>query len=97
MFCVEIFLSTVGFGIMYWCDKWNIADLIVIILTIILTVIDMVLTDANASNILRIRGIFRLLRVFMLLRRFDVIRKKTDARRKGISSIYDIQSPVEKV
>ena len=69
IFCVEIFLSLVGFGCMYFKDYWNIGDFIVILLTIILTVVDIYLADSNISNILRIRGIFRLLRVFMLLRR----------------------------
>lgn len=69
MFCVEITLSFVGFGVLYFMDCWNIGDLVVIILTIILTIVDIILSDSNISNILRIRGIFRLLRVFMLLRR----------------------------
>lgn len=71
-FCVEIFLSGLGFGCLYFKDIWNIADMVVIVLTIILTVVDMILDDANASSILRIRGIFRLLRVFMLLRRVSI-------------------------
>ena len=46
IFCIEITLSIVGFGCLYFKDKWNIADFIVIFFTIIVTVIDMILADS---------------------------------------------------
>lgn len=58
MFCIEISLSFVGFGWLYFKDYWNIGDFIVIILTIILTIVDIIIGDSDISNILRIRGIF---------------------------------------
>ena len=54
IFCVEILLSFIGFGCLYFTDCWNVGDLAVIILTIILTIVDIILSDNNISNILRI-------------------------------------------
>lgn len=82
---------------MYYKDVWNIADIIVIILTIAFTILDMLIIDKQLSGVFRIRGIFRLLRISLLYRKLDTMRKKNEAKKK-LKSISDgIESPVEAV
>ena len=96
IFCIEITLNLVGFGVLFIKDYWNIADMTVILLAIIFVICDMLLRDSFLSNIFRLRGLFRLLRVGILIRKFDAIRKKSAARKKMIGrDIYHIMSPAE--
>lgn len=96
IFCVEISLNMIGFGVLFIKDWWNIADVTVIILAIVFVILDMTLQNSSLSGLFRLRGLFRLLRVGILIRKFDSIRKKSKARKqmKG-RDIYHVASPAE--
>ena len=96
IFCVEISLNLIGFGMFFIKDWWNIADVTVILLAIIFVILDMTLDDSSLSGLFRLRGLFRLLRVGILIRKFDSIRKKSQARKRmQIRDIYHVSSPAE--
>jgi len=77
-------------------DYWNLADISVILLAVVLVVLDMTLSGGTLSGLLKLRGLFRLLRIGILLRKFDAIRKKRAAQRKMFGrDIYHVMSPAE--
>ena len=67
IFVIEIALHLFAFGCLYLDDKWNVFDLIVIILSIVFVILDMFVNNKVVESILKIRGIFRLLRIFILI------------------------------
>jgi len=91
-------LNFIGFGTLFLKDYWNIADVTVILLAIVLVILDMTLSGGSLSGLLKLRGLFRLLRIGILLRKFDAIRKKSAARRKMFGrDIYNVMAPSELV
>lgn len=84
---------------MFIKDYWNIADIIVILLSIGFILISFFLDGNKAlKGFLKIRGVFRLLRVFILIRKLNAVRIRREVRLKTvISNGYDIRSPLEKV
>lgn len=85
---------------LYLRDVWNIADIVVILLSIAFVLLDLLIEDnSSLSGFLKIRGIFRLLRVFILIRKLNVVRVRREVRKKNIYSSlgYDLRSPLEKV
>ena len=80
-------------------DYWNIADVMVIAVSISFVILDLSITNNKAlKNILNLRGVFRLLRVFILIRKLNVVRLKREIRQRTVtSSGYDLRSPLEKV
>lgn len=81
-------------------DYWNIADIIVIGISIAFVLLDLTVSNNSSilKGILKIRGVFRLLRVFILIRKLNVVRIKREIRQKSMTSTgYDLRSPLEKV
>lgn len=75
-FSVEIILNIVAFKSLFFTEKLNILDIIAIILTFLLCIIDMAVTDQVASGFLRMRGIFRIFKLVVLARKLDHIQEK---------------------
>lgn len=96
IFVVETILNFIGFGQLFLKDYWNIADITVILLAIVLVILDMTLTDGQLSGLLKLRGLFRLLRIGILFRKFEAIRKKRAAQRKRQTrDIFHLKAPAE--
>lgn len=96
IFVVETILNFVGFGQLFLQDCWNIADITVILLAIVLVALEMTLTDGQLSGLLKVRGVFRLLRIGILFRKFEAIRKKRAAqRRHQTRDIFHLKAPAE--
>lgn len=93
-FMVEIALKAFAFGPrQYFSDTWYIFDAIVIVLSIVLIVLEWVLTDARFKTVAKVlRGVFRFLRLFLVLRKFNQVKRiSTEGGR------YQVRVPVEKV
>ena len=89
-------LNFTGFGCLFVKDYWNIADITVILLAIVLVVLDMTLSGGELSGLLKLRGLFRLLRIGILIRKFDAIRRKRAAQRKmQTRDIFHVKAPAE--
>ena len=86
IFVVEIFLSTVAFGKLYYRDSWNIFDVLVIILSLAFVLMDLTIENTTVRGFFKIRGIFRLLRVFILVRKLNVLRVKRDIQKKKLGN-----------
>ena len=98
IFCIEITAHFLTYYCLYFKDCWNIFDILIIILSIIMVFIDMYIDNETLEGILKIRGIFRLLRVFILIRKLNALRVKREVRRKRATTLgYDLRSPLEKV
>lgn len=81
---------------LYLKNKMNIADIFIILLTIIFTGLDMIIDDNTASAVFRIRGIFRLLRVVLLIRKLDEFKETRKAKQKNEIDYTDFKSPLER-
>jgi len=80
-FVIEIFVHLMVYRCLYMKDYWNIADVVVIVISIVFVVLDLSIKNNNAlKNILNLRGVFRLLRVFILIRKLNVVRLKREIR-----------------
>ena len=99
VFVIDIIMHINAFRLLYLIDIWNILDLIVIILSIGLVLLDLLLpVDNNVRGFLKIRGVFRLLRVFILIRKLNAVRIRREMRKKITTQLgYDLRSPLEKV
>ena len=101
IFVVEIILHTFAYWVLYLRDPWNIADIVIILISIAFVLVDLTAKSNSSAlkGILKIRGVFRLLRVFILVRKLNIVRMKTDIRKKmmSTSSGYDLRSPLERV
>lgn len=71
LFFIEVSLKFIAFRSIYLCDKWNIFDIVVIIISIVFVVLEILLKDSNISDFFKIRGVFRLLRVFLVIRKVN--------------------------
>lgn len=77
-------------------DYWNIVDISVILLAIVLVILDMTLSGSSLDALIRLRGLFRLVRIGILLRKFDAIRKKNAAKRNLFGrDFYHVMAPAE--
>ena len=99
VFIVEILLHLFAYGCLYIKDYWNIADIIVILISITFVLLDLSLkSNSSALNgILKIRGVFRLLRIFILARKLSIVKLKRERIKNTNISGYDLVSPLEKV
>lgn len=100
IFVIEIFLHLYAFALLYLKDYWNIADIVIIGISIAFVLLDLTMSSSSTvlKGILKIRGVFRLLRVFILIRKLNIVRIKREIRQKTTtSSGYDLRSPLEKV
>jgi hypothetical protein len=100
IFVIEILFHLYAFARLYIKDYWNIADIVVILISIVFVILDLTVSSNSPvlKGILKIRGIFRLLRVFILIRKLNIVRIKREIRSKTMtSSGYDLRSPLEKV
>jgi hypothetical protein len=74
-FLFEIILYTFTYRRLYWEDRWNIIDLIVIVFSIIFTSVDLASsTPIVILDFIAMRGIFRLLRFVVLYRKLQHLR-----------------------
>ncbi len=71
VFCIEILVHTIAFGLLYVRDWWNVFDIIIIILSLVFVFLDIYVQNDQLSGFLKIRGIFRLLRIFLLFRKLN--------------------------
>ena len=98
IFCVETLFNFVGFGMLFIKDYWNLIDILVILLAIVLVCLDITLKGNSLDALLRLRGLFRLVRIGILLRKFDAFRKKNAARKKMFGrDFYHVMAPSELV
>lgn len=76
---MDIILHSYAFRGLYLTDIWNIADIIVIVLSIVFVFLDLTTSeDSKLKGLLKIRGVFRLLRIFILFRKLNTVRTKKD-------------------
>ena len=54
-------ISTDGKTFLYWKDKWNIIDALLLAFIFILLILDIAIEKRLPSNIFRIRGVLRLI------------------------------------
>lgn len=73
-FSVEIILSIIAYHGLYFKDKWNIFDLLIIIVSIIFVLLDIFVNNKALAGFLKIRGVLRLVRIFILIRKLNVLR-----------------------
>lgn len=99
IFVIEILFHIYSYGTLFLKDCWNIADMIVIALSIAFVLLDLLIQSQSAlKNFLKLRGIFRLLRVFILIRKLNIVRIRREVSKRSKSNLgYDIRSPLEKV
>lgn len=96
IFCVETTMNFIGFGLLFIKDYWNIVDITVILLAIVLVILDITLSGSSLDALIRLRGLFRLVRIGILLRKFDAIRKKNAAKRNMFGrDFYHVMAPSE--
>jgi Ion transport protein len=96
VFWVETVLNFIGFGMLFVKDYWNIVDISVILLAVVLVILDISLSGSSLDALIRLRGLFRLVRIGILLRKFDAIRKKNAAKRNLFGrDFYHVMAPAE--
>lgn len=85
IFIIEITLHIYSYGLLYIKDPWNIADITIIMICLVLVLVDLFIDSSNSfRGFLKIRGIFRLLRIFILMRKLNTVR----IRREILKSRY---------
>jgi prepilin signal peptidase PulO-like enzyme (type II secretory pathway) len=100
LFAMEIILYIFSYGCLYLKDYWNMADIVVILISIALVAVDL---DANSDSgilkdFLKVSSIFRLLRVFLLARKLNIVKTRREIRKMATTvSGYDLRSPLERV
>ena len=75
MFVAEFVLKIYAFRIKYFKEGWNVFDMFVVILCLVLTIIDLTDPDLVDYTYFRISGTLRLLRLAVLFRRLNLMRK----------------------
>jgi hypothetical protein len=78
IFSIEIALHIIGYGLLYFRDKWNIFDIFIIMLSISFVFLDIFINNKALQGFLKIRGVFRLFRIFVLVRKLNALRVKRD-------------------
>ena len=96
-FLIEVSLKFLAFRRLYICDKWNLFDVFVILVSIVFVVLEIMLKDSNVTAIFRIRGIFRLLRVFLVLRKMNELRIRSQRRLLRSASANSFKTPAERI
>ena len=82
LFCIDIAMHIVAYGMIYMRDCWNFFDVVVIFLNIGFVVLDLTIVDGLLKNFLKLRGLFRLLRIAILFRKLNTVKQKRDRRRR---------------
>jgi hypothetical protein len=74
-FLFEIILYTFTYRQLYWNDRWNLIDLIVIVFSIVFSSVDLASsTPIIIFDFIEMRGIFRVLRFVVLYRKLQHLR-----------------------
>eukprot|EP00744_Colponema_vietnamica_P008836 GILI01012592.1.p1 GENE.GILI01012592.1~~GILI01012592.1.p1 ORF type:complete len:735 (-),score=149.01 GILI01012592.1:208-2412(-) len=89
-FIAEILLRTFAWGTKYLFDPWNFVDSCVVIVSFVLSLLDVVTKGLSVLRILR------LVRVMMVVRKVSEGRKKLKKMRRANNG-YDVSSQVDKV
>jgi len=77
IFIIEILCKIFVFGWKnYFKDPWMIFDAIIILISVILLILDLEMTDSNFKTVSKVlRGIFRFLRLFLVFRKFNQVKR----------------------
>ena len=74
IFVIEICLHLIAFSRLYLADRWNVFDMVIILLCLGFVFLDIFVNNQSLKNFLKVRGIFRLLRIFLLVRKLNALR-----------------------
>ncbi|EGR29338.1 hypothetical protein IMG5_158060 [Ichthyophthirius multifiliis] len=103
IFQIEIFLKMYTFSIqVYFKDKWLLVDMIIMVASIVILVLDIVLNDSQFTTISKIlRGIFRFMRLFLVFRKvsqFKVIQitSSNSSVKTSMERILEIMNNIKK-
>jgi Ion transport protein len=82
LFCCEIFVNVLAYGVLYMKDLWNIFDIIIIILSLAFVLLDLLVNNSTLSGFLRIRSVFRILRIFILVRKLSTLKQRREIHKR---------------
>jgi hypothetical protein len=96
IFISDVIARIYAYRGLYFSEKFNIVDIILVSLAVVLAIIDVPVDDPKASAFLRLRGIFRLLRVGVVFLRFEEQSASNINKLKSDVAYSDYKSPLER-